>query len=422
MEGYKGGIFVFMQKIRGIFNIDSMTTLSELDKFIEANPAEPMLEEAWWKRAILLNNSQGYDDYLNHYRRGKFAGEALRLLEQREEEEYWNIVLKKKTKTAVYEYLNRYHNGRFTNQAEEILRGLRAESLSIMDSSPQIEDLVPPPSIKNQPEAKSPSILDSMVLVYGGSFEMGDVMGDEQASRKAFGITDLNIHEVILNTFYIGKYAVTFSEYDSFCESTSRILPIDYRGWGRGKRPVVGVSWFDAIAYCNWRSEIERLEQVYEIEDNIVTPNWDVRGYRLPTEAEWEYAARERGKAVRFGNGRNIADPRQINFDASEEIEESYYLPGEFRKKTVEVGSLPPNSLGLHEMSGNVLEWCWDRYGTYPTTPQYSPRGPENGRSLRVLRGGAWDSSANGCRVTGRERGHPDSGNLSLGFRLALNY
>ncbi len=274
-----------------------------------------------------------------------------------------------------------------------------------------------------------------MIRVKGGTFEMGDVMGDIDRFNHD------TVHSVTLSDFLIGKHEVTFEEYDAFCTATGRMKPSD-KGWGRGRRPVIIVSWDDAVAYCNWRSvkegltkvytinsrtELERLRKAileakgrsYTISDSTVTANWQANGYRLPTEAEWEYAAREGGKKVRFGNGKDIADPKEINFVGSAEYKEPYSVVGKLRARTVPVGSLnSPNALGLHDMSGNVWEWCWDWYGLYPAAAQTNPKGP-NTSSARVVRGGSWGNGPADVRVADRIDGSPDYRGSVLGFRLA---
>lgn len=282
-------------------------------------------------------------------------------------------------------------------------------------------------ALKAQYEAPKPApSKDGLVFVKGGTFEMGDVLGDKEYD-------DETAHRVTLNDFYIGQYAVTFAEYDRFCEAAQRDKPTD-QGWGRDQRPVINVSWYDVIAYCNWLSEQHGLTPYYSIdktrkdpsngnkEDELkwaVTPNQNANGYRLPTEAEWEYAAREGGKEVRFGNGKSKIDPKEINFNAGESYKKDYSVVGEYRGKTVPVGSLnSPNALGLHDMSGNVWEWCWDWYGSYPTSAPTNPLGADKG-VYRVFRGGSWLDYPRHCRVAYRSYDGPTYRVNYVGFRLA---
>ena len=186
--------------------------------------------------------------------------------------------------------------------------------------------------------------------------------------------------------------------------------------------PVIHVSWNDAVAYCNWLSEKEGLTKVYTISDSTLTANWSANGYRLPTEAEWEYAARGGGKAVLFGNGKNVADPEEINFNASAIRKKNYSIAGEYRVNTIPVGSLnSPNPLGLHDMSGNVWEWCWDWFDRdyyAKSNNSRDPRGPDTG-SYRVSRGGSWVEAPQHVRVDERGLGKPDFRYYGQGFRLA---
>ena len=180
---------------------------------------------------------------------------------------------------------------------------------------------------------------------------------------------------VELDSFLIGAYEVTFDEYEAFCSATKRERPFDH-DYGRGRHPVINVSWLDAVAYCNWLSLQHGLRPVYAIEGGAVSADWSANGFRLPTEAEWEYAAREGGKKVRFGNGKDTANPTMINFESHPSLQTSYSMAGESRNRPLPVGSFAPNSLGLYDMSGNVWEWCWDRSAPYPREAQVNPRGP----------------------------------------------
>ncbi len=268
----------------------------------------------------------------------------------------------------------------------------------------------PQPRIVEPPK---PTVPDDFVLVKGGNFQMGDQFGDGGTDEKP-------VHSVTVSDFYMGIYEVTFEEFDAFCAATGKTKPSD-EDWGRGKRPIINVNWYDAIAYCNWRSKKEGLQEVYTTNGNEVKANWAANGYRLPTEAEWEYAARSQGKKVRFGNGQDIARASEINFNASASYKKDYSETGTYRGKTVEVGSLnSPNALGLHDMSGNVWEWCWDWYGdTYygESANSSNPRGPASG-NYRVVRGGSWNYIPYYCRAANRVWFNPLDRYNVIGIRL----
>lgn len=188
------------------------------------------------------------------------------------------------------------------------------------------------------------------------------------------------------------------------------------------EKPIVNVSWYGAILYCNWRSEKENLEKAYKIVNrNNVTCNWSNNGYRLPTEAEWEYAARERGMKKRFGNGKTKANSEEINFDASEEKQHIYSLIGQSRDQAVPVGSFLPNDLGIYDMSGNVWEWCWDWFSSnYYSTSENSrnPTGPSIG-NYRVVRGGSWKYGPFYSRITYSSSNSLFNTSIDIGFRIA---
>lgn len=344
-------------------------------------------DRADWQQADSLNTAAGYRDYLRKQPRGDFrtlADDRAQKLEAEEREiAAWEAAKRANTCEGYQTFRRDHPRSAYVALAEE--------------------------KEKTLCRAAAP---DFMVLVRGGTFEMGDSFGDGSSAEKP-------VHTVTLSDFYMGKTEVTFDEYDAFCAATGREKPSD-SGWGRGKRPAINVSWHDAVAYCNWLSERQNLKKVYTISGDKVTADWDANGYRLPTEAEWEYAARSGGKRVRFGNGKDVADPSEINFDGSAAYQTSYSRAGEYRKKTLPVGSLLANDLGLHDMSGNVWEWCWDWYGSdyYGKSERNNPSGPGSG-SYRVLRGGSWYGVPNYLRVADRYYVNPSVRDFNYGFRLA---
>jgi formylglycine-generating enzyme required for sulfatase activity len=180
--------------------------------------------------------------------------------------------------------------------------------------------------------------------------------------------------------------------------------------------PVVLVSWYDAIWYCNWLSIQEELQPVYTINGRNVNFNRNASGYRLPTEAEWEYACRA-GTTTPFNTGNNILTA-QANYNGNSPYNNS--SAGENRQKTSPVGSFSPNSWGLYDMHGNVDEWCWDREGTYDGSAQTDPDGAALGLG-RIVRGGGWYDSAQDIRSAGRGSIFPSGRNNRLGFRVVRN-
>ena len=235
---------------------------------------------------------------------------------------------------------------------------------------------------------------ENFVLVEKGSFTMGDL---------------LNV--TLTYNFYIGKYEVTFDEYDAFCSATGKSKPGD-RGWGRGSRPVINVNWWDAIAYCNWLSEKEKLPKAYDNNGNLLdkdgrvtTDITKVLGYRLPTEAEWEYAARGGNKS------------RGYQYAGSSTVGDVAWYDSNSGNKTQEIGKKAPNELGIYDMSGNVWEWCSDWYGDYSSSAQTNPYNSTAG-SYRVVRGGSWVNYATLTRVAYRDIYSPTGTYAYLGFRI----
>ena len=261
------------------------------------------------------------------------------------------------------------------------------------------------------------------VLVEKGSFTMGDTWGDGYNDEKP-------THKVTFTyNFYIGKYETTFDEYDAFCEATGRNKSKD-EGWGRGQRPVINVSWNDAIAYCNWLSEKEKLPKAYDSEGNLLDKNGNITtdpskviGYRLPTEAEWEYAARggNKSKGYKYSGSDNVDNVAWYWQNSGDK-----YLTGDRDWDTIiknncrtqEIGKKAPNELGLYDMSGNVWEWCSDWYdsGYYSKSPTTNPYNSTAG-SFRVLRGGSSGSNATHVRVADRSY-FPLALLDCLGFRI----
>ncbi|HNR69636.1 MAG TPA: formylglycine-generating enzyme family protein [bacterium] len=216
------------------------------------------------------------------------------------------------------------------------------------------------------------------VLVRGGSFDMGDTFGDGQDDEKP-------VHRVTVGDFYLGKTEVTVGQYRAFCSATGRSMP-DAPSWGwQDNHPIVRVTWKDATAFCKWA------------------------GLRLPIEAEWEYAAREGGKKVKW-SGTSIES----------QLGDYAWYNSNSGRTTHAVAGKKANSLGLYDMSGNVWEWCADWYASdyYQESPSRDPQGPSSGE-YRVLRGGSWGNNPGRCRASSRGRNNPDGRANGNGFRVA---
>jgi formylglycine-generating enzyme required for sulfatase activity len=223
-----------------------------------------------------------------------------------------------------------------------------------------------------------------MVWIAAGSFQMGDIQGGGYSDEKP-------VHRVsITQPFAMGRYEVTFAEYDKFAEATGREKPSD-RGWGRGNRPVINVSWHDAVAYAEWLSEQTGKK------------------YRLPTEAEWEYAARG-GTSTKYWWGNNIGKNRANCRGCGSRWD---------GKSTAPVGSFAPNPFGLYDTAGNVWEWCADSWhGSYKGAPTDGRVWSGGDESYRVLRGGSWFNIPRSARTADRVRYTSDERNDFYGFRV----
>ena len=278
----------------------------------------------------------------------------------------------------------------------------------------QSQQSTPPPSSSQQGQEEQPQIPENFILVEGGTFSMGSP--DSEAWRS----DDETQHTVTVSDFYMSAFEVTQAEYQAVTGSN----PSAFSG---ENLPVETVSWLDAIAYCNARSELEGLEPAYTVEGQTVTWNRGANGYRLPTEAEWEYACRA-GTETPFNTETSIS-AEESNYWGHYPylIEDNYFnqsnletRPGVYRETTVAVGSFQPNAWGFYDMHGNVGEWVWDYYGDYPTEAQTDPVGPDSG-VLRVNRGGGWNDFAKNLRSAYRATLPQDSAVFNVGFRLVRN-
>lgn len=214
-----------------------------------------------------------------------------------------------------------------------------------------------------------------MITVQGGTFTMGD---------NAIAPPE---HQVTLKTFNIAKTPITVAQYTSYCKATGHKMP-EAPSWGQhDANPIVNVSWDDAVAYCDWLSvQTGKL-------------------YRLPTEAEYEYAARGGQSSKGF------------KYSGSQSMDVVGWYKGNSDGHAHAVATKKANELGLYDMSGNVWEWCSDWYGAYSDAPSSNPKGPSSGYP-RVLRGGSWSYSATDCLIASRTGDSPSDTDDDNGFRV----
>ncbi len=291
-------------------------------------------------------------------------------------------------------------------------------------------------SIRKDQESKIDFDFDltppGMVLVEGGSFMMGS--NDPESG-------DNSQHKVTLSSFWIGKYEITVREFRKFINATGYLTTAEtgdsawvYTGkfenpqkkgsanWANpffqqsDDHPVTCVSWTDAFAYCNWKSGREGLRPCYSINGNAaptswkngeVVCDWGATGYRLPTEAEWEYAARggTASKGFFYSGSNDMCDVAWYYDNAG--------------NSTNPVGTKLPNEMGIHDMSGNVWEICWDWMEKYPESESHDPKGAAGGH-YRALRGGSWDGwGGAGWHVGNRDSTGSETGSNTMGFRIA---
>lgn len=253
-----------------------------------------------------------------------------------------------------------------------------------------------------------------------GSFTMGSTSGDTYADAPSVTVT--------VSGFYMQQTETTKVLWD---EVRTWGLSNGYTDLGAGggkasNHPVHTVSWWDVVKWCNARSEKEGLTPCYTMSGAVIKTgsaittvpdvNWAANGYRLPTEAEWEKAARGGVPGKRFPWGTDTISHAQANYYAHPS-----YTTGEL-PYTSPVGSFAPNGFGLFDMAGNVVEWCWDWYGGSQSyqSGATDPRGAASG-SDRVLRGGGWSLAGLGCSAAVRYKSSPNALNFNFGFRVARN-
>jgi len=251
-----------------------------------------------------------------------------------------------------------------------------------------------------------------MLALKGGTFDMSDQ------------------YKATVSDFQLAETETTFFQYALFCTASKRPIKRHRPPWGlNGDHAATQLSWYDACLYANWLSKQMKLDTVYVMSDRAearvdgwsetytVTINEKAKGFRLPTEAEWQFAAGggEFGLANGMTKWAGTSTADSLEYFANISGEEDGF------KYTSPAGHYLPNALGLYDMSGNVWEWCWDRGADYPPEAKTDWRGPDEG-SGRVLRGGSWNYYPEYCRVAYRYGSNPDNRASSLGFRVVRGY
>ena len=248
-----------------------------------------------------------------------------------------------------------------------------------------------------------------MVQIKGGTFKLGK---DKETGEEE---TDAEVSD-----FYIASTETTFWQYGLFCAVLGRdISKKAVSSWGyEGHDPIINVSWYDAVEYANWLSALRGLKPAYAIDSLqqdtmskskydrikwIVRPVPDASGYRLPSEAEWEYAAR---------------GEQEFRYSGSDNVDEVAWHSGN-SSRTRPVKTKKANGYGLHDMSGNVWEWCWDWSSGFPEPFPANHRGPVSS-STRIIRSGGWYFSEEYCRAAYRYRYSPSHRSRYDGFRLVF--
>ena len=279
-----------------------------------------------------------------------------------------------------------------------------------------------------------PSPPSGMALIPAGSYIMGDTFGEGNSD-------ELPLHTNYVSAFYMDTNLVTYTFWTNVYQwATNHGFSFDYAGRSKAaNHPVGDVCWYDVVKWCNARSEMEGLTPCYytntsrgqmtiyrsgQVALGSYWVSWVTNGYRLPTEAEWEKAARGGLSGQRFPWGNTISESQanycgvtNYSYDLGPNGYNAAFATGGY-PYTSPVGYLAPNGYGLYDIAGNVWEWCWDRYWIdyYSSSPGTDPRGPGSGPS-RLYRGGSWDEDAFSCRPARRHSSSPTYCQSKIGFR-----
>jgi len=216
-----------------------------------------------------------------------------------------------------------------------------------------------------------------MVMVEGGTFKMSPKENavDSKTKKKI-------VYDITVSSFEMAKFEVTVADWKAYTSANKINMPTR-PSWGwNDEYPMTNITWVDAIKYCNWLSKVNNLKPAYSKKGEKYVCDFTSEGYRLPSEAEWEYAAKGGNKSKNFA------------YSGSDDLEMIAWYAENSRKSPQEIGTKLANELGIHDMSGNVWEWCWNYYSPihHLVEKRDNPTGPDRGEK-RAVRGGSWDSS-----------------------------
>ena len=362
-----------------------------------------MKSTSQWKENTSSNNKSGFEGYPGGARSSDGRFEYIGKLG--EDGLWWSSSEGTKGNTGrtihvYYEYedLEFGNNEKSSGYSVRCIKDLTNQPALVSDAKSQIKI-----SEKELPKVAEQSVTITSprkssidwVSIPAASFAMRNYLINDEPAEGSDPAEYRN-RQVTLSAFKISKHEITFEQYDAFCDETNRSKPSD-EGWGRGNRPVINVSWQDARDFAKWM------------------------GCRLPTEVEWEYAARGLTTTA-FITGNNLKTT-EANYDGNF----PYLLnaKGVSRKKTLPVGSFAANAYGLFDMHGNVSEWCLDDYKdydyNYESIPRTNPVQFESSGTFKVVRGGGWGSSATFCRSSHRDLNQSNARKNNIGFRLVYS-
>ena len=281
----------------------------------------------------------------------------------------------------------------------------------------------------------------NMVLIPSGTFAMGDPFDEGSSAERP-------VHDVYIDAFWMGRHEVTHEEWQPVYEwATNNAYDFTYSGSTKGTyHPVHTITWYDAVKWCNAKSEMENRTPCYytvnmatvyrsgQVNISIDRVLWQGDGYRLPTEAEWEHAARGGKSGKRFSWGNTISFS-QANYDSWWQNGSPYYeydhaytngyhpaFDDGSDPRSSPIGQFAPNAYGLYDMIGNMREWCWDWYSTtyYSSSTNVNPKGPDVIAVSRSARGGSWSGNAYYCRTARRSAYQPNLAYTGVSFRYVI--